>query len=104
MQTTTRTAEPLFSNADAVLSRASLEIVREVLRDVDGVAEVRVLPPRLRPASRRAKVFVVLASHDVRRDSRIVERLCQIPDIDFDLVPAAARGMIPDESDCLRLD
>jgi len=94
----------MFSTGDAVLSRDSLGIVREVLRQFEGLAEVRVLSARLRPASRRAKVFVVLGTHDVRRDARVVERLCQIPDVDFDLVPAASRGMIPDDAACIRLD
>jgi hypothetical protein len=104
MLTTLRTDEPLFSTADAVLSRGGVEIVREILRQVEGIAEVRVLPARRRPASRRAKVFVVLATHDVRRDSRVVEQLCQVPDIDFDLVPASARTMIPDDAEHIRLD
>lgn len=104
MLTTRRTDEPVFSTADPVLSRGGLEIVREVLRQVEGIAEVRVLAAKARPASRRAKVFVVLATHDVRRDGRVVELLRQIPDVDFDLVPATASSMIPDDAARIRLD
>lgn len=103
MDTTNLLSRPIFSTADPVLSRNGLEIVREVLRSFDGVAEIRVLPNSRRPGTERAKIFVVLATHDVRRDGRIVEILCQIPDIDFDLVPMSAREMIPDDADSLRL-
>lgn len=104
MQTTSSWNRPIFSTADPVLSRGTLDIVREVLRAFEGVAEVRVLSNIRRPGSQRTKIFVVLATHDVRRDSRIVEILCQIPDIDFDLVPVSASRMIPNDAEAIRLD
>lgn len=96
-------ADGLFSTATPVLSRTTREVVTAILRSVEGIAEVRVLSPRQRPGSRRSKIFVVLATHDVRRDGRVVELLCQVPDIDFDLVPVAARDMIPDVAESIQL-
>lgn len=93
----------LFSTATPVLSRTTREVVTTALRGVEGIAEVRVLSPGQRPGSRRSKVFVVLATHDVRRDGRVVELLCQVPDVDFDLVPIAARTVIPDFAETMRL-
>lgn len=104
MQTNRSLAEPIFSTATPMLSRTTLDIVRAILREIEGIGEVRVLPARARTAGERAKLFVVLANHDVRRDSRVVERLCQLPDIDFDLVPQAAREMIPDAAERIQLD
>lgn len=104
MQTNRPLSEPVFSTATPMLSRGSLDIVRAILREIEGLAEVRVLPVRDRAPSNRPKLFVVLATHDVRRDSRVVERLCQLPDIDFDLVPQSARHMIPDAAERIQLD
>ena len=75
--------------------------VTAALRGIEGIAEVRALSPR--QGSRRSKVFVVLATHNVRRDGRVVELLCQVPDIDFDLVPVAARDVIPDIAESIQL-
>ena len=70
-------------------------ICGEILLKIEGVDSVRLLAKEER-AGERDKVYVVLATHDVRRDSRIVEVLCQLDDVDFDLVPLEAQGMIPD--------
>ena len=76
-------------------------IFAEILRSFEGVDSVRVLARGDR-ASTRDKVYVVLATHDVRRDSRIVEVLCQLDDVDFDLVPVEAQGMIPNAAQPVR--
>lgn len=72
------------------------EALRQILRQFDGVADVRLLPLTKRAGGARHKVFVLLSAHDVERDRRIVEVLSQLSDIDMDLVPAASAGMIPD--------
>lgn len=87
---TREVSQPIFA---PVTSRE--RTLAEILLTIEGVESVRLLPSTAR-AGDRDKVYVVLATHDVRRDSRIVEVLCQIDNIDFDLVPAEAQGMIPD--------
>jgi hypothetical protein len=69
------------------------EFMRLYVKPIDGVAEVRILP---RGAEQCPKVYVVLDTHDVRRDERIVAILSQIQEVDYDLVPRVAIGMIPD--------
>lgn len=76
--------------------------LRGVLCSIEGVGDVRVLPAAARAPGSRDKVYVILDTHDVRRDRRIVEVLCQLDDIDFDLVPSEAQGMIPNGAAPLR--
>jgi hypothetical protein len=83
----------LFTADSSTASRD--RIVRELLRDIDGIAEVLV---RERTRQRRAKVFVVLATHDLRRDDEIVRRLCELDDIAMDLVAATARALVPTDA------
>jgi hypothetical protein len=72
------------------------EALRLIIRQFEGVGDVRLLPLAKRVGGARHKVFVVLAVHDIERDRRIVEVLSQLTDVDMDLVPAASAGMIPD--------
>lgn len=79
------------SGLDAALRDALLEA-----RRLDGVAEVRLLPRDRRAGRDVPKAFVVLATHDLERDQRVVNILSQMLEIDYDLVPAESAGMIPD--------
>jgi hypothetical protein len=81
---------PLFATGDTSSENRD-RILRTLLRDIPGIAEVRV---RESTKQRRAKVFIVLETHDLARDEAVVTRLCDL-DVAMDLVPAKARGLIP---------
>lgn len=71
-------------------------ILREHVASIDGVAYVRMLPRSKRLGRAVNKVYIVLETHDIDRDRRVVEIMCQLEDVDYDLVPVTAAGMIPD--------
>lgn len=93
-----------FSSTSFVRSstRDRDEVLREILCAIEGVESVRVLRGSGRAPGARDKVYVVLLTHDVRRDRRIIEIICQLDDVDIDLVPCDAQGMIPDGATPLR--
>lgn len=71
--------------------------LRRVVLDLEGVKDVRLLPRKDRvKGNQRHKAFVVLQTHDIARDRRIIEIVCQLADVDVDLVPASSEGLIPD--------
>jgi hypothetical protein len=63
---------------------------------IDGIGTVRMLARDRRQSSANHKVYFVLNTHDMNRDERIVRLMMQFEGVDYDLVPAASAGMIPD--------
>lgn len=57
---------------------------------VEGVAEVR---------RGSGRVFVVVSTHDVARDRRIVKIM---GNVDYDIVPIASADMIPENAEYIR--
>ena len=90
-------ARPRRLQPSQVLSlRAALRRLLEEAA-LPGVAGVRLLP-RDRRASRTAKVFFVLETHDIKRDRKIIALMSQLEAVDYDLVPANRQGLIPDDA------
>jgi hypothetical protein len=90
------------NSANLVQSLEGTAALRIVACEIEGVHSVRVLNASDRAPNARDKVYVVLATHDVKRDRRIVEVLCQLDGIDFDLVPSLSEDMIPSAAVALR--
>ena len=61
--------------------------VRKALEGIPGISEVRL-------AGSEPHLFVLLETHDLDRDRTITERLWEL-DLEYDLFPARASGMIP---------
>jgi len=97
---------PLSDSAvgPSVLGTEAMD-VREALREtvcrLDGVTEIRLLARENRQQHPRHKAFVVLSTHDLKRDRQIIDLLVQFDDLDYDLVPDTAVGMIPDAADAI---
>jgi hypothetical protein len=70
--------------------------LRQFVKPIDGVEHVRLLPRSRRLGRATSKVYVVLRTHDIDRDRRVVDIMSQLDDVDYDLVPLAAASMIPD--------
>lgn len=85
----------------ATPAKSTREALTQIVREIDGVGDVRLLSAASRLGGARHKVFVVLDTHDVERDRHIIEILCQLDDVDIDLVPKAAAAMIPDGAESL---
>lgn len=63
--------------------------VRNALDGIPGIAEVRL-------AGSAPRIFIVLEDHDIDRNRRITEQMWDLNlDVEYDLVPARALGMIP---------
>jgi hypothetical protein len=76
---------------------STAEVLTGILQRFEGVQDIRVLPKDERHGiGARDKVFVILNTHDVKRDFQIVNVLAQIDDVDMDLVPKAAIELVPD--------
>jgi hypothetical protein len=86
---------------DARLSVQWIDVLDKAVRNLPGVAEVLVIPREKRGKHPRSKVFVVTATHDLARDRKVIDLLAQL-DCDFDLVPEAAGGMIPETARPIR--
>ena len=87
---------------ESVRSGNQLDILKGVL-EFPGVQDVRVVKGQDRNGLAECdKVFVVLATHDVDRDYRIVSVLCQLESVNMDLVPKKAIGMIPSQARSIR--
>ncbi len=78
------------------------QAIRRIACAIEGLREVRVLDRKSRNGQ-RTKVFVILDTHDIDRDDRIIKLLCQLDDVDIDLVPSGAEGMVPVEATPVRL-
>jgi len=62
---------------------------------IEGIESVQFLYRDKRHEHANDKVFFVLATHDIRRDEKIVRLMLQFEGVDYDLVPAASAGMVP---------
>lgn len=92
---------PVGHTFGAQPAMSTRQALTQIIRDIPGVGDVRLLASASRPGGARHKVFIVLDTHDVDRDRHIIEILCQLDDVDIDLVPKAAAAMIPDAAESL---
>lgn len=83
-------AETVSSATDSL--RCALN---KAFEHIQGLAGIRLLPASAR-SCRTPKVFVVLESHDLMRDRRVVSIMSQYEDVDYDLVPIERAALIPD--------
>jgi hypothetical protein len=67
-------------------------------KEIEGISDVLLLPRNKKQGKARHKVFVVLGTHDIRRDRRVIQLMNQFDDVDYDLVPQISQGMIPSEA------
>ncbi len=64
--------------------------------EIEGIETVRMLMRDRRHSNANHKAYFVLATHNLDRDERIVRLMMQFEGVDYDLVPVASAGMIPD--------
>lgn len=70
--------------------------IEEVLK-IDGVADILYLDRKHRVVRGATdKFFIILCTHDIDRDAKIVDLFCDIEDYDIsiDLVPLSSSGMV----------
>ena len=88
-------------SSDNTLRLVELSLEQNVV-PIEGVKEVRVMHQRHRDGLTRHKVFIILATHDLDRDRKIVEVMTQIDGVSYDLVPAETEDFIPDGASPLK--
>jgi len=72
--------------------------IAATLEGIPGISAVRLIARNRTGGRSHHKAFIVLRTHDIERDAQIVERMSQFDQVDYDLVPEEAEGMIPSDT------